>query len=246
VSRPPSPRPAFARRPLPSRRVPRRRYFVSFSAAALTFIVALATAWPLAALKPGVRSGPEYASSEPSTLAALPFTVSARDQEYFSEGLAEDFAAALSRYDGLAVTSRNASLRPGTSEEDLANTGRMLGARDVLAGSARRGATSVHVTATLVDTATGAQAATERIDRPPSELLAARAAIVAGIAERLLGNTDRARVRENRPAPPITPDAYDRFLLARLPPARRPGAYRRGASQGGVARVSVAGRPRDK
>lgn len=181
----------------------------------MAFIVAMAIAWQLAALSPRAHGAPERIAGARTTIAVLPFAASGADQEYLGDGVAEDIAAALARYHALAVIARSSSFHFGAGAEEAAHAGKALGARYVLAGSVRHDAANAHVTATLVDAASGARVWTKRIDGRKDDLLAARTAIVDGVAEALVYESDRAQAADGRRGAPASSEAYDRELLAR-------------------------------
>jgi TolB-like protein/cytochrome c-type biogenesis protein CcmH/NrfG len=195
--------------------VPRRRYLLAFSAAALAFIVAMAIAWQLAALSPRTRNAPERAPGEKTTIAVLPFAASGVGQEHFGEGMAEDIAAALANYQSLAVVAPNSSFRYRARGGDPMRAGKALGARYVLTGSVAHPAPNVRIAATLVDAASGAHVWSEEIDWPANGLSDVQFAIVDGIAQRLAAESDRVQGEGIRRTPLPSIASYDRYLLAR-------------------------------
>ncbi len=226
----PTPRPAFVRRPLPLRRVPRRRQLLSVSAGAVAFVIALAVAWHLAALTPRGRSVPERAPGARTIVAVLPFADADRGQQYFGDGVAEDIAAALARYRGLAVIARNSSDRYGATRHDAVRAGRALGARYVVTGSVRHDAENTHIIATLTDATHGTRVWSERINWPVDGFFDAQRAIVDGIVEQLGAGADGLKPGAARSAMRPSLAAYDRFLLARQLLQRRGESDRPGAA----------------
>jgi len=220
----------FVRRPLPPRRLSRRRYLLAFSAAAVAFIVAMAVAWHLAALSPRARNAPERAPGEETTIAVLPFATSGVGREYFGEGVAEDIAASLARIHGLAVVARNSSFRFRASGEDLARAGKALGARYVLTGSVGPVSSSVRIGVTLVDAENGVRVWSEKADWPKGGLFDVRQAIVDAVAHRFVAEPDRLQEDTTRGTPTPDLDSYDRYLLARHLLRRRGESDRPGAA----------------
>jgi TolB-like protein len=62
----------------------------------------------------------------------------AKDQEYFSDGLAEQLINDLARVSGLKVVGRCSSFQFKGKNDDLRDVGRKLGVANVLEGSVRR------------------------------------------------------------------------------------------------------------
>ena len=60
------------------------------------------------------------------------------DQEYFSDGIAEDLTTALSRFDWLFVVARNSAFTYKGKAVGVKTVGRELGVRYILEGSVRR------------------------------------------------------------------------------------------------------------
>jgi TolB-like protein/DNA-binding winged helix-turn-helix (wHTH) protein len=100
------------------------------------------------------------AASRPNTsIAVLPFSdmSPAKDQEYFSDGLAEQLINDLAKVSGLKVIGRSSAFQFKGRNEDARDVGRKLGVAHVLEGSVRREGTHVRVTAELIRADDGAQ-----------------------------------------------------------------------------------------
>lgn len=92
-----------------------------------------------------------------ASIAVLPFAdLSPQgDQEYFSDGIAEEILNVLVRIDGLAVASRTSSFAfKGQQALGIPVIGAELKVRHVLEGSVRSSGNSIRVTAQLIDAAT--------------------------------------------------------------------------------------------
>ncbi|MEM7611403.1 MAG: hypothetical protein AAF270_06990 [Pseudomonadota bacterium] len=92
-----------------------------------------------------------------ASIAVLPFAdLSPRgDQEYFSDGIAEEILNVLTRVEGLAVASRTSAFAfKGQEETGIPAIGKALGVRHVLEGSVRSSGNTIRVTAQLIDAAT--------------------------------------------------------------------------------------------
>jgi adenylate cyclase len=101
------------------------------------------------------REPTDIASIE--SIAVLPFAdmSPARNQEYFSDGIAEELLNRLARVPSLRVPARTSSFAFRDREDDVREIGRRLGVQAVLEGSVRRDGDRLRVGAQLVDVASG-------------------------------------------------------------------------------------------
>jgi adenylate cyclase len=85
----------------------------------------------------------------PPSIAVLAFEnmSSDPDQEYFSDGIAEDLITALSKLSGLLVIARNSTFTYKGKPVKVQQVGRDLGVRYVLEGSVRKAGDRVRITA---------------------------------------------------------------------------------------------------
>ncbi|MBT3532701.1 MAG: tetratricopeptide repeat protein [Rhodospirillaceae bacterium] len=106
------------------------------------------------------------------SIAVLPFDNMSGDpeQEYFSDGMAEDIITALSRLRWLFVIARNSSFTYKGQAVDITKVGRELGVRYVLEGSVRKSGSRVRVTAQLIEAETGKHIWAERYDRELTDI----------------------------------------------------------------------------
>jgi adenylate cyclase len=93
------------------------------------------------------------------SIAILPFTNigGGQEEEYCSDGMAEDIITALSRSRALFVMARNSSFTFKARTVDVKPAARELGVRYVPEGSVRRGGDRVCVSAQLIDAESGNQ-----------------------------------------------------------------------------------------
>jgi adenylate cyclase len=100
------------------------------------------------------------------SIAVLAFTNMSGDpeQEYFSDGIADDIITELSRIPWLFVIARNSSFAYKGNAINVKQIGRELGVRYVMEGSVRRGGERVRVNAQLIDAESGAHVWAERYD----------------------------------------------------------------------------------
>ena len=96
------------------------------------------------------------APSDIPSIAVLPFTNLSSDpeQEYFSDGIAEEIMNALSHFRTIPVIARNSSFAFKGQQARIQQIASELGARYVLEGSVRKSGNRVRITAQLVDAGT--------------------------------------------------------------------------------------------
>ncbi len=165
--------------------------------------------------------GPHPANLAPAatSVAVLPFAnLSAdKEQEYFSDGLAEEIISLLAQVDGLKVIARTSSFAFRGKEEDIRGIAAALNVTHVLEGSVRRAGERVRVTAQLVAGDDGARVWSQRYDRELRDILAVQDEIAAAI-------TSALRITLSGPvaSPRYTPalPAYEEYLKAKYNLAR--------------------------
>jgi serine/threonine-protein kinase len=162
-------------------------------------------------------------SSLAATVAVLPFVDMSpqHDQEYFSDGIAEEILGALAHVDGLRVIGRTSSFAFKGKGDDLASIARRLGAGSLLEGSVRREGDRVRVTAQLINAADGLQVWSERFDRQLTGVFAVQEEIAGKVAAAIRGRLAPASApAPAAPAaavarPTTSPEAYAKYLLGR-------------------------------
>jgi serine/threonine protein kinase len=100
------------------------------------------------------------------SIAVLPFAdmSAAKDQEYFSDGLAEEIINALTHVPGLKVIARTSSFA-FKEQQDIRRIAAALGVTRILEGSVRRAGNRIRVTAQLITASDGSHLWSERFDR---------------------------------------------------------------------------------
>ena len=128
---------------------------------------------------------PAPASVQPS-IAVLPFAdLSAqKDQEYFSDGLAEELLNSLAKVKGLRVVARSSSFQFKGKTEDLRTVAEKLNVGTILEGSVRKQGGRVRITTQLVK-ADGFQLWSETYDRELTDIFAVQAEIARAVASSL-------------------------------------------------------------
>jgi len=126
------------------------------------------------------------ADKQPS-IAVLPFANLSADKEneYFSDGLAEDILNLLAKIPGLKVIARTSSFAFRGKEQDIRKIAETLGVNNVLEGSVRRAGNRLRVTAQLINAADGTHLWSERYDRDMTDVFAIQDQIGEAISEAL-------------------------------------------------------------
>ncbi len=149
-------------------------------------------------------------------IAVLPFENLSHDpeQEYFSDGLAEEMLDRLGRVPGLRVIARSSSFGFKGQDVDVRTIAERLGVTTVLEGSVRRDGKRLRLSARLIDGATGQQAWSGSYDRELNDIFAVQAELAAAIVEAIIPAA-RGAVATAEPPPTSDLNAYDLYLAAR-------------------------------
>jgi TolB-like protein/predicted Ser/Thr protein kinase len=121
------------------------------------------------------------------SIAVLPFVNMSADKEneYFSDGLAEEILNLLAKIPGLTVIARTSSFAFRGKEQDITKIAEALRVRTILEGSVRRAGNRIRVTAQLIKAENGAHLWSERYDREMTDVFAIQDEIGQAIAEAL-------------------------------------------------------------
>lgn len=168
-------------------------------------------------------SAPWSASVPDKSLAVMPFANLNADpeNEYFSEGLAEEILTALTGIEELHVAARSSSFYFKGRAVDLQEIARHLRVAHILEGSVRRVANHLRVTARLVDVRNGFQLWSERYDRETADVFKIQdeitSAIVTSLKVKLLAKQDALSSEA-----PASLETYNLYLKGRFYWAQRP------------------------
>ena len=151
------------------------------------------------------------------SIAVLPFVnMSAdRENEYFSDGIAEEIINALTKVQALRVASRTSAFAFKGRSEDIGDIGRKLKVATVLEGSVRKAGDRLRVTAQLVNVADGYHLWSERYDRQLEDVFAIQDEIAGNIVRALRVVLSDAEKRAIEKAPTDNVQAYDYYLRGR-------------------------------
>lgn len=135
--------------------------------------------------EPGARFG--AARERLASVAVLPFvnrSASAED-EYFSDGLADELLNLLSKIRGLRVAARASSFQFRGTREDLGTIGAKLNVATVLEGSVRKSGPRVRISVQLVRIADAAPLWSETYDRGLDDIFAVQDEIAQSVVQEL-------------------------------------------------------------
>jgi len=121
------------------------------------------------------------------SIAVLPFVnmSSDKEQDFFSDGLAEELLNNLTKIQGLRVTGRTSSFAFKGKNEDLRLIGQKLNVRTILEGSVRKEGKRVRVTAQLVNTSDGFHLWSQTYERELEDIFAVQDDIARSVVEAL-------------------------------------------------------------
>src|SRR6266852_128773 len=156
---------------------------------------------------------PPLALPDKPSVAVLPFTNMSGDpdQEFVSDGIAEDVITALSRYPSLFVIARNSCFTYKGRAVDVKQVGRELGVRYVLEGSLRKAGNRIRVTAQLVEAETGKHVWAERYDRNLADIFALQDEITGAVTIAIAPAIAHAEQQRAMRKPPGSLDAWSAY-----------------------------------
>src|SRR5882672_587499 len=134
----------------------------------------------------GYGSAPGGAHEVPS-IAVLPFVNRSRgeEDEYFSDGLADELLNVLTKVRGLRVAARASSFQFKGKNEDVAVIGEKLNAATLLDGSVRKSGNRVRISVQLVKAADRVQLWSETYDRSLDDIFAVQDDIAQCVVKEL-------------------------------------------------------------
>ena len=181
-------------------------------------ILAVIAATGIGAHFRSARHGATAPSLNHTSIAVLPFVdmSPAKDQEYFSDGFAEQLITELAKVSGLKVVGRSSAFQFRGKNEDLRDVGRTLGVANILEGSVRREGNHVRITAELTKADDGFQLWSQTYDRKINDIFAVQDEIARATTKalqlKLLGS-DGQLVASNLHG--ANPGAYQAYLQAK-------------------------------
>lgn len=157
-------------------------------------------------------------SPHEKSIAVMPFVNMSNDpnQEYFSDGMAEEIINSLSHVKDMNVAGRTSSFQFKGKNIDLREVGKKLNVQTVLEGSVRRQGSRVRITAQLINVVNGYHIWSERYDKELDDIFAIQDEIAIAITEKLkitLLNEERLLIEKK---PTEDHEAYDLYLKGRF------------------------------
>jgi len=177
------------------------------------------------------RGGAEIPAAEAAaSIAVLPFVnrSASVDDEYFSDGLADELLGTLAKIRGLHVAARTSSFQFKGTKDDVGTIGRKLKVATLLEGSVRKAGNRVRISVQLVKVSDGFHVWSEIYDRTLDDIFAVQDDIAQSVVKELratlLGQeadsqvsgqakADVARAAKGRSS---DPEAHRLYLLARF------------------------------
>ena len=179
-------------------------------------------------------SGQDTTASEKS-VAVLPFVNMSSDpeQDYFSDGIAEEILNVLAQVPGLQVAARTSAFQFKGKNQDIQDIARQLGVAWVLEGSVRKAGDRVRVTAQLIKAEKGFHAWSETYDRELNDIFAIQDEISQSISNALKVQLKLGEGPASAAAGSTTNvEAYEAYLMGRhLINQRTPDSIKAGLEQ---------------
>ena len=165
-------------------------------------------------LKTALEQATSSGTQRQPSIAVLPFANMSGDkeQEYFSDGLAEEIINALAQIPGLKVTARTSAFSFRGKDANIAHIASELGVEHILEGSVRKGGNRIRIMAQLIGASDGFHLWSERYDRELTDVFAVQDEISGSIAA-ILKNKLMAGPRSGRSYTPNIA-AYEAYLIA--------------------------------
>jgi TolB-like protein/Flp pilus assembly protein TadD len=151
------------------------------------------------------------------SVAVLPLRNMSSDaeNEFFSEGLAEELIIALTKVEGLQVASRTSSFAFKGKNEDVRKIGEQLNVRTVLEGSVRKAGTRLRISAQLVNVADGYHLWSETYNRELADVFAIQDEIAHSIVAALKVILSEKEKHAIEKVPTADVKAYEHYLRGR-------------------------------
>ena len=151
------------------------------------------------------------AAAPPPSIAVLPFAdmSAAKDQEYFSDGIAEEILNSLAQVDGLRVAGRTSSFSFKGKLDDLPAIAEKLHVANVLEGSVRKDGNRIRITAQLIAAPDGFHVWSKVFERELTGVFAVQDEIATAVVDALKLKLLPAKQRVTNP------EAHAQFLLGK-------------------------------
>jgi TolB-like protein/Tfp pilus assembly protein PilF len=166
---------------------------------------------------PVAESADEYAAATTSvydSIGVLPFANITNDpeQDYFSDGIAEELLNALAKIGNLKVAARTSSFSLRGKNLDAVAIGDQLKVDTVLEGSVRKSGTRLRITAQLIDAANGYHLWSETYDRELTDVFAVQDEITEAIVTALKVHLETGEAIPTTKGGASNVEAYEKYL----------------------------------
>jgi len=160
---------------------------------------------------------PEQVADIEKSIAVMAFVNMSTDpeQEYFSDGIAEEILNGLAQLPDLRVAARTSAFSFKGQNIDIRQVGKALNVNHVLEGSVRKAGDRLRITAQLISVDDGYHLWSETYDRQIDDIFAIQEEIaraVVGALEVTLGLTEEALVKQGT----TNTEAYNWFLRGKF------------------------------
>jgi TolB-like protein/Tfp pilus assembly protein PilF len=164
---------------------------------------------------PAPASIPSAPTIAEKSIAVLPFVDMSekKDQEYFSDGLAEELIDLLTQIPELRVPARTSSFYFKGKSEDIHTIAKQLLVANVLEGSVRKSGDHLRVTAQLIRADNGYNLWSTTYDRQFDDVFKLQDEIAAAVVGALKLKLLAPPTLSNRQT--ANPEAYDQYLIGR-------------------------------
>jgi len=152
-----------------------------------------------------------------NSIGVLPFVNMSNDpdQEYFSDGIAEELLNALAKLKNLQVAARTSSFAFKGQNLDIGEIGNKLKVDTVLEGSVRKSGNRLRITAQLIDVSNGYHLWSETYDRELTDVFAIQDEITGAIVAALRLHFDTGETPAVAKSEATNIEAYDAYLQGR-------------------------------
>lgn len=148
------------------------------------------------------------------SIGVLPFQNMSSDveQDYLSDGIAEELLNALAKLKNLQVAARTSSFAFKGQNQDITEIAEKLKVETVLEGSVRKSGNRLRITAQLIDASNGYHLWSETYDRELTDVFKIQDDITAAIVAALLPHLDTGEAPAIVRSEATSIEAYDAYL----------------------------------
>jgi TolB-like protein len=162
------------------------------------------------------------------SIGVLPFVniTNDPDQDYFSDGIAEELLNALAKFKNLKVAARTSSFSLKGEDLDAIEIGEQLRVGTVLEGSVRKSGNRLRITAQLIETDNGYHLWSETYDRELTDVFAVQDEITEAIVTALKLHLETGEAMPVTQRKVANVEAYEKYLQGKHDLRNGPGNER--------------------